>query len=158
MSAIGIFGDYKYKFSNGPKKPPSLETVWVSKSHDPTDMRSTAPAPRHKPIIKEGSVKDLSPEWLPPHQRSLREINRANEEKCIYPSYRITRCEDWSTLREMLPSQGRPERIGSENWGTSMTDPPSLVPNSSTRHPMINSAMSRYVDDMNLKHRQFKMY
>lgn len=80
---------------------------------------------------------------LPPRERSLRDISRRSEEKQTYPSYRITRCEDWSTLREMLPSSGRPEKVSSEHWGTSITEPPAMVPDYPKRHPAINSAMSK---------------
>lgn len=65
MSYIGLFGDYKYRFSNGPKLQPSLQTVWVSKSFDPLDERPTAPAPRHKIINQPKSANDLpAPEWV----------------------------------------------------------------------------------------------
>lgn len=64
MSAIGIFGDYKYKYSSGNKPQPSLETVWVSKPYDPTDLRSSAPVSRHKPVLGNKSVEELSSEWV----------------------------------------------------------------------------------------------
>lgn len=82
---------------------------------------------------------------MPPRQRSLRDMSRSHEEKHMYPSMRPIRCEEWSTLREMLPSSGRPRKIEPENWGTAITDPPVNINKTSTRNPMINSSMSRYV-------------
>ena len=51
---LGSFGAYKYAWSrhvNEQRRQPYDETVWVTKRYIPTDLRVTAPVPRHKVII-----------------------------------------------------------------------------------------------------------
>ncbi|XP_002131682.3 uncharacterized protein LOC100182412 [Ciona intestinalis] len=154
-ACLGSFGDYKYI---KPQPVTSAETVWVSRPYDPLDSRDSAPVPRHKTLDSPRPVHDLPKEWLPLRERSLRETTRRSEEKHIYPSLRTTRCEDWSTLREMLPSRGRPKRIEHPKWGTGLGGSPVMTVEQDKRNPIITSAMSRFVDEMHLTHRQFKMY
>ena len=94
---------------------------------------------------------------IPQKQQSARDINRRAEEKHIYPSLRITRCEEWSTLREMLPSRGRPIRFEHPKWGTGVGLGPKMVPGKAKRHPIITSAMSRYVSfELHMIYQRFK--
>ena len=67
------------------------------------------------------------------------------QEKAIYVSQHHTRCEQWSTLREMLPSQGRAEPKKQPNWGTGRGVPSSLVGTRTSRFPVYDSEMTRSV-------------
>ena len=64
-------------------------------------------------------------------------------EKAIYVSQHHTRCEQWSTLREMLPSRGRAEPQKQPNWGTGRGVAPSLVGTRVSRYPVYDSEMTR---------------
>ena len=44
--------------------------------------------------------------WIPQEEIPVGEKSRSSEEKTIYPYHRKTRCEEWSTLRQLLPSIG----------------------------------------------------
>ena len=103
--------------------------TWVNKPDNPLDLRSTAPVSRHKPLYKGnikltvssrlhkigGStptslkkyIKEEQKHWIPQEEIPIGEKSRSNEEKTIYPYHRKTRCEEWSTLRAILPSIGK---------------------------------------------------
>jgi len=66
-------------------------------------------------------------------------------EKAIFVSQHHTRCEQWSTLREMLPSRGRAEPQKQPNWGTGRGVAPSLVGTRASRFPVYDSEMTRSV-------------
>ncbi|XP_022099442.1 uncharacterized protein LOC110983991 [Acanthaster planci] len=135
----------------------SKDTVWVNKRYIPTDLRSTAPVPRHK-LMAPKALPLAEPHWVPLGEPSLRSISRAKEEAGICVSSPSTRCEEWSTLRQMLPSSGRPITFSPPNWGTGMAMPPRMVREKQTRFPHINSPMTRYTDDMHLTNRLFKLH
>jgi len=156
-SSLGLFGDFKYH-KDKTLSNPQLETVWISKPYDPLDERDTAPVPRSKVIDTPKSTGELTSEWLPTREQSLRDISRRNEEATVYPSLRTTRCEEWSTLRETLPSRGSARRIEHPRWGTGLGGAPVCSVDPPRRNPMITSAMSRFVDDMHLTHRNFKLF
>ena len=61
----------------------------------------------------------------------------------MFVSQHHTRCEQWSTLREMLPSRGRSEPHHQPNWGTGRAVPPSLVGTRASRFPVYDSQMTR---------------
>ncbi|XP_078001067.1 uncharacterized protein LOC144453619 [Glandiceps talaboti] len=156
--SFGAFGAYKYLYSRY-QEPDSgeFQTVWVSKRYIPTDLRSTAPVPRHK-LMSSSGMPQANPSWVPLGEPSLGMIDRGFEEKEIYASQPSTRAEEWSTLRQVLPSRGRPYRHGPPNWGTGITDPPRLISRQQSRFPHINSPMTRYVDDMHATNRLFKLH
>jgi len=79
--------------------------------------------------------------WSP--CRPLRNVTDREQEKAMYVSQHHTRCEQWSTLREMLPSRGRAEPMKQPNWGTSSGVPPSLVGTRASRFPVYDSEMTR---------------
>ncbi|XP_072164288.1 uncharacterized protein [Diadema setosum] len=135
----------------------SRETVWVNKRYIPTDLRSTAPVPRHK-LLAPRQLPQAERGWVPMGEASLRQISRANEEKELYVSQPSTRSEDWSTLRQMLPSTGRPLRFSPPNWGTGHAYAPPMIGHRQTRFPHINSPMTRYVDNMHTTHKLFKLH
>ena len=64
-------------------------------------------------------------------------------ETAMFVSQHHTRCEQWSTLREMLPSRGRSEPHHQPNWGTGRAVPPSLVGTRASRFPVYDSQMTR---------------
>ena len=66
-------------------------------------------------------------------------------EEAIFVSQHHTRCEQWSTLREMLPSRGRAEPEKQPNWGTGRAVAPSLVGSRASRFPVYDSEMTRSV-------------
>jgi len=156
-SSLGLFGDFKYH-KEKVEANSQLETVWISKPYDPLDERDSAPVPRHKVIDTPKAPGELASEWTPSKEQSLRDISRRKEETNIYSSLRTTRCEEWSTLRETLPSRGSARRIEHPRWGTGLGGAPLCTVAPPKRNPMITSAMSRYVDDMHLTHRQFKLF
>jgi len=67
------------------------------------------------------------------------------DEKAIFVSQHHTRCEQWSTLREMLPSRGRAEPLKQPNWGTGRGVAPSLVGTRASEFPVYDSEMTRFV-------------
>ena len=71
------------------------------------DLRSTAPVARHKPLDK-GNIQlgtDQS-NWIPQEEIPVGEKSRKDKGTEIYPYHQRTRCEEWSTLRQQLPSIG----------------------------------------------------
>ncbi len=162
---MGIFGSHKWlypdylldKYERQVLKPReeqndtdirgcSADTVWVNKRYIPTDLRSTAPVPRHK-LMAPKALPGAEPHWVPLGESSLRDISRANEESGICVSAPSTRCEEWSTLRQLLPSKGRPITFGPPNWGTGSALPPIMIRQKQTRYPHINSPMTRYMSE-----------
>lgn len=153
-NCMGTFGTYQYMS----RHKPDNSTVWVTKRYIPTDLRVNAPVPRQKPLAP--NLKDLpapAKHWVPPRDPLLHMVYRSHEETqgASQPS---TRCEEWSTLRQMLPSRGRPSRIRPANWGTHYAPPPSMEGSIQRRFPHINSPMTRYVDDMHGTNRLFRLY
>ena len=62
---------------------------------------------RHKPLDK-GNIQ-LSPaqsNWIPQEEIPVGEKSRKDKGTEIYPYHQRTRCEEWSTLRQQLPSIG----------------------------------------------------
>ncbi|XP_071963963.1 uncharacterized protein [Antedon mediterranea] len=135
----------------------STETVWVNKRYIPTDLRSTAPVARHK-LMTPTNLPQVEKHWVPYGEPSLSRILRATEEQFIYKSQPSTRSEQWSTLRQLLPSYGRPIRKCPPNWGTGIALPPLVTPKREERFPHINSPMTRYTDDMHLTNRLFRLH
>lgn len=167
---MGAFGAYKQAYSRylqeleqrekeleeGDEDSPEVETVWVTKRYVPTDLRLTAPVPRHKLF----APKDLPyPErhWIPVRDPPLRSFERSAS-AIIYRSHPSTRCEEFSTLRQMLPSYGSVRKLNPPSWGTSYSLPPIVIDRPTKRFPLVNSPMTRYVDDMHLTNRLFKLH
>ncbi|XP_041468808.1 uncharacterized protein LOC121418774 [Lytechinus variegatus] len=135
----------------------SDQTVWVNKRYIPTDLRSTAPVPRHK-LLAPRRLPQAERHWVPLGEASLRQFSRAMEERELYVSQPSTRSEDWSTLRQILPSKGLPLRHSPPNWGTGSAYAPPMIGARQRRFPHINSPMTRYVDDMHTTHKLFKLH
>lgn len=152
---MGAFGAYKQAYSRylqdleqsekeiqeGQDEMPEAETVWVTKRYIPTDLRSTAPVPRHK-LLAPRSLPMAERHWIPTSDPPLRSFERSVS-ALFYRSHQSTRCEDYSTLRQMLPSAGSVSRLNPPNWGTSLSLPPIIVDKPTKRSPLVNSPMTR---------------
>lgn len=138
---------YGYESQNISKvHPETNEVVWVKKRYIPTDLRSNAPVPRSKFLYEQ--VPHTEQAKVPGHwkhdvNQSLKTFSRHMEEDKWYASSQATRCEEWSTLRQMFPSKGIPERLTNPRWGTDLPFSPRFQPNVEKRFPHINSPMTR---------------
>ena len=156
-SCLGNFGTYKYTSlasrardgvdwrGNQYQQQPSCQEgmVWVTQRYTPTDLRVTAPVPRHKPMAVDVKTLPVPPaHWLNPRELSPWEYTRETS-SLNYQSHPSTRSEEWSTLRQMLPSSGRPCKTRPPNWGTGYNRPPSMTSNHLQKFPHINSPMTR---------------
>ncbi|XP_046375975.1 uncharacterized protein LOC124148751 [Haliotis rufescens] len=143
-------GDRERELNRGPG------AVWVTKRYIPTDLRVTAPVPRHK-FLAPADLPTVEEHWLPVGEPPLRSFDR-REEKMIYASHPSSRSEEWSTLRQTLPSRGGHKKPCPPNWGTGTSLPPIVTERTVSRFPIVNSPMTRYVDDMHLTNRLFKLH
>jgi len=169
-SCLGAFGSYKLQYSRYLKDretqarqqagPPETETVWVTKRYGPNDERVIAPVPRHKHVVptRAGNLHSGENHWIPVTDPPLSSFNRSSGYplNVIYVSHPATRSEEWSTLRQMLPSYGNVWRVDQPNWGTTFGPPPTPLPKITDRHAHVNSSMTKFVDDMHKTHRQFR--
>lgn len=152
---MGAFGAYKQAYSRyvqeleqrekeiqeGEDEIPETETVWVTKRYVPTDLRLTAPVPRHK-LLAPRRLPIPERHWIPAGDPPLRSFERSAS-AFIYRSHPSTRCEEYSTLRQMLPSYGSVGRLNPPNWGTSLSLPPLIEDRPQKRFPLVNSPMTR---------------
>jgi len=152
---MGAFGAYKHAYSkyvrdqeerekelakNGEEEP-EVETVWVNQRHTPLDLRMSAPVPRHK-LLAPRELPLVERHWIPSLDPPLRSFERSRS-AFIYQSHPATRCEEFSTLRQMLPSSGSVRRLNPPNWGTHYSLPPLISEQSPRRFPLVNSPMTR---------------
>ena len=143
----GLLSGYKCH-SSGQIRPETNDVVWVNKRYIPTDLRSNAPVPRSKFVYEQNAPSSLSAKipqhWKQDVNQSLKTFSRHLEEEKWYPSSQATRCEEWSTLRQMFPSKGIPERQTNPRWGTGLPLSPHFQLGTEKRFPHINSPMTRY--------------
>lgn len=104
------------------------------------------------------SLHKLPTHWVPESEPPIKSFSRAKEEKRIHVCAPSTRCEQWSTLRQMLPSKGHCEHQRPPKWGTDLSHPPPQSARRPKRFPHINSSMTNYVDDMHQTNRLFRLY
>ena len=152
---MGSFGAYKqayskYKqeledremlFMKSEPQIPEAQTVWVTKRYIPTDLRATAPVPRHK-LLAPQRLPAADSHWVPNMEPPLRSFDRGTG-SVIFVSHPSTRCEEYSTLRQMFPSSGSAWKNSPPDWGTSYGLPPAPVVRPPRRFPKINSPMTR---------------
>lgn len=164
-ACLGAFGSYKLQYSrhlNSAERadPGPVETVWVTKQYSPLDPRCSAPVPRHKHVVptRAGNFSQADTHWVPVSEPPLRSFNRPNTTsvEAVYVSHPATRSEEWSTLRQMLPSYGNVFRVEQPSWGTRLGGPPDPKNRLGLRLPHVNSCMTNYVDDMHKTHREFR--
>ena len=137
--------------------PEINDVVWVNKRYIPIDLRSTAPVARLK-FINPSTFPPVPTAWKQPVQPAIQYFSRQKEESQFYPFSPSTRCEEWSTLRQMLPSRGRPLKQLPPRWGCNQTTPIDFVANKEKRYPKINSPMTKYVDELHVTNRLFKLH
>lgn len=142
MAAESI-GGMLYGYKTAAKiQPEENDVVWVNKRHDPQDLRSNAPVQRSKFICGPPDMQ-VALHWRRETLPSLKTFSRHLEEEKWYPSSQATRCQEWSTLRQILPSKGIPQREICPRWGTGMPLSPSFHPITQKHFPHINSPMTR---------------
>lgn len=149
---MGAFGTYKLQYhrfmqereerDRQQAQGPNNETVWVTKRYDPQDLRVLAPVPRYKLVVSKLPTP-AEQHWVPVTDPPLRSFER-DRERIMYASFPSTRSEDWSTLRQMLPSRGSAHKVKPPSWGTAPGFPPYLCDRAPTRLPKVNSPMTRY--------------
>ena len=138
--------------------------VWVNKRYIPIELRSTAPVPRHKFLNNSGQTRQGSSdekEWMKPIiDSSVTCYKRGPQEYAFHKASPASQCQEWSTLRQMLPSKGAPFRQSPPQWGTNPPDPPTSIRTRErrTRFPIINSPMTSYADAMHVTNRMFTFH
>ena len=146
--SMGAFGAYRLQYSKylkeqeelAQKKEGEPETVWVTKRYIPTDLRTTAPVPRHK-LYAPRQLPHPEQHWVPPTDPPLKGFERKTL-PVIFKSHPSTRCEDYSTLRQMLPSNGSYATFPPQRWGTGCDLPIVYKERPPRRFPQINSPMT----------------
>ena len=129
-----------------PRRDKHDELVWANRWYTPEDLRAIAPVQRHKFLAQpKPDLSSLPPHWVPLCEAPLKSFSRAAEETEVHASTPSSRCEQWSTLRQMLPSRGHCIRHMPPKWGTGFATPPSWSHNTPRRSPHINSPMTKYV-------------
>ena len=137
---------------------------WQTKYYDPQDNRTKnvpsipraySTLPCREPMGYP-DPKELYRPQVPPARYSTTMRMHAIPTKPS-PS---TKIEEWSTLRQMMPSQGSQSfKPVPENWGTGGGYPSKYV--SGDQQPSfnrVNSAMSRFAHDSWFHDRNFKMF
>lgn len=122
------------------------QLVWANRWYNPDDLRATTPVQRHKFLAQTSPLLSTVPNhWVSPAEAPLKSFSRAEEETGVFASAPSSRCEQWSTLRQMFPSRGHCIRHGPPKWGTGFTAPPSWSHKHLKRLPHINSPMTKSV-------------
>ncbi|KAK7103650.1 uncharacterized protein [Littorina saxatilis] len=164
-ASMGAFGTYKLQYNRylqerGEQERQALgsggQTVWVTKRYNPQDLRVLAPVPRHKLVVSKMPTP-AEQHWVPVTDPPLRSFEHGRSH-LIFASYPSSRSEDWSTLRQMLPTSGCPFKVRPPSWGTGQGPPPMQFERAPTRLPKVNSPMTRYADDMHGTNRLFKLH
>lgn len=126
-------------------KDPINSVTWVNRWYNPRDLRDCAPLQTRKfptqPFLDSSPIPS---QWVAQPEAPLSTFSRSSEEKDgPYGSSPSTRCESWSTLRQMLPSRGWPQRQCPPKWGTDISTTPRWCRRRQTRFPHINSPMTK---------------
>ena len=144
------YSGYSRHLWSTPPRPPNhdkhRQLVWANRWYTPEDLRAIAPVQRHKFLAQHlPDLPSLPDHWVPPAEPPLKAFSRAGEEEGVCTSSSpSSRCEEWSTLRQMLPSSGHCVRHIPPKWGTGVTTPPSWCQRKPRRLPHINSPMTKY--------------
>ena len=138
------------------KQTKNVEVVWVLQRSNPDDPRHNIPAPRYKflysyPPPKLDNVLQPLENVLP--KLGKKWVTQSSE------SVGTTRCEDWSSLREMMPSRGIPViRKIPPGWGIGSSSPPDFVFKKIKHFPKVASPMSQFVDHVHKVDRLFLVH
>lgn len=135
-------------------------TMWTSKRYVglPVDCRLSAPVPQKKLTSDEGKGLKVGEHWLPPAEDHPAKFCRTFEEPVMYSSKPATRCEEWSTLRSMKPSNGVINSVKPPKWGTAHALPPIIGGDKIPHYSFYNCPMTDYVDDMHASNKLFKLF
>ena len=135
---------FQYKFREvATITPCTSDVVWVNQRYTPIDLRSTAPVQRKKFIVTAKGQHAVEDTWRHDVEPPSEVFSRDKEELRLLPSSHATRCEEWSTLRQILPSRGTVTITTPARWGTA--GPPNKMHfkrEPATRFPHINSPMT----------------
>ena len=145
--AAGSLGALSYGYTRN-ITPLNNEVVWVMRQYNPTEQRTKGivPVPRHKFLYPSPEkLQDVPRDWCLDTDRPIYSYSAPLNQQRIYPSTHATRCEEWSTLRQNLPTRELFERKSGPNWGVGkMPVPPKTTDRKAKRYPHINSPMTRY--------------
>ena len=139
------FGGYTKHFwaSSIPQKPYNKLT-WVNRQYTPLDLRSTMPVQAHKFVTNPPPPSTVPSFWVPRPEVAPKQLTRTAEGEQMTPSSPATRCEEWSTLRQMLPSRGHYIKKKPEKWGSSGDLAlPAITNTRPQNYPKINSVMTK---------------
>ena len=128
--------------------------TWTTRRYTPTDLRSTMPVQAHKfigPTRPWSSIQrcwvtrpEPSPQTYSAQPRPGTSRTAAAEGHLMCPSSPATRSEEWSTLRQMLPSKGQYMKQRPHKWGTSGDLAlPNITNTRPTHFPKYNSPMTK---------------
>ncbi|KAK7000043.1 hypothetical protein BgiMline_009734 [Biomphalaria glabrata] len=139
---------------------PDIETVWIIKKYDPNDERTIAPVPRYKLVTPRHEPVFIERHWIPKSETPFTVFRERtySDPKIFHLSHPATRSQEWSTLRQMLPTFNSVSRVEQQNWGVSSSGIATPVIKMPERMPHINSCFTKYVDVMCQGHRGFKLY
>eukprot|EP00116_Pleurobrachia_bachei_P012556 sb/3472818/ len=138
--SAGPSGHYPFKRPIDLKKN---ETEWTLKRYVglPVDCRLSAPVPRTKINSSQGAGLEVGDHWLGPLEDNPRKFSRTVEEPLMYSNKPASRCEEWSTLRAMLPSRGVIRQQKPPKWGVGHALPP-IIGDDKTTYSFYNSPMT----------------
>lgn len=139
------FGGYtKHFWSTTLPQKPYNKLAWVNRRYTPTDLRSTMPAQAHKFVGSSRPPCSVPPCWVPRPEAPPNKLSRTAEGELMTPSSPATRSEEWSTLRQMLPSRGHYVKNKPKKWGTSgELALPTISQTRPQNYPKMNSLMTR---------------
>jgi len=118
------------------------ELNWSHRWYTPNDLRFTTPVQSVKFCDHPPKASAAPVHYVPVCEASIKSFSRTAEEKDIYNRCQSTRCEEWSTLRQMYPSKGHVLRHLPPRWGTNFDTASSWSKKKQSRFPHINSPMT----------------
>lgn len=123
----------------------SDEVVWARRRIDHIDPRFDAPVARYKVILPDyRKLPAPCGAWIRPPEYQQSQFWRPDDQN-TFVTQRNSRCEDWSTLRQMLPTRGYYKASVPPKWGIEAGRPPSPTDEPQTKFPQIRSTMSALV-------------
>lgn len=102
-------------------------------------------------------LPSISSVWRRPVDPPIQFYARPDKEYKVFPYSPLSRCEEWSTLRQMLPSTGLVLKKYPPRWGSNPAEPVKFSGDKGVHFPIINSPMTSYVDEMHATHHLFKL-
>lgn len=117
--------------------------VWVNRWSNPLDLRHTTPSQASKFVSTPPLASKVPLYWVPVPEAPLKSFSRAAEEKRVYDSFPATRGEEWSSMRQMLPSKGYHKGSKPPRWGTSQEITSINYISRPLRYSKVNSLMTK---------------